>query len=352
MDLQLKDIEPLLLSKLPAGRKERLIKELSTLFTRRRENLESYVTDREFVSAYTLFYLISNMRKLEFLLKQLPTSVLSDLKKLPLIDYGCGPGTYGLAWADAFGEDHAEIYQIDKSLLMLEQSQKIIANFVSTEKFIWSSHLPSLQEECVLLFGNSMNEMSDAQLFSLIESLPVRYLVFIEPGTKEVFQRMQNIREKLLAVNYQTLYPCLGNSQCAIKVGSDNWCHQVIHTTYATDYESLCQRIHRDRRTMPATIFLFHRDTTVENEQISSEVVSARMLRVFRETKYSIIYEVCLLADNQQLELCLIEVMKRNYKKRIIKKLLKLDSGMKLFFTLQKRIKERHWRVELVGDYE
>lgn len=349
-DISLDALDRASLVALKDGQREHLIEELSTLFTQKRHLLDNYVQSPELISAYTQFYFVSNGKKLTFLLEQLPFSIVEDLKRCSLIDFGCGPGTYGLAWWNFFKESVEHIWEVDRAPLMLEQSKKIVQHFAEDNKFSWVRSISEIKKDgpICLLFGNSMNEMSEDDLLKVISSVDADYLIFIEPGTKDVFARMKVVRELLIEKNsFSILYPCLGSSQCPMT--GDNWCHQIVRAQYSQDYESLCQRVKRDRRNLPVSLYMFKKTAVTDKGKEISECVRARVIRLFQETKYSLIFEVCLEKDEKNI-LLKVEILKKEYKKRQLKKLIKFDHGRHFYYQYKKQKAEDWWVITLIGD--
>jgi hypothetical protein len=80
------------------------IDEISTKFTIERHKIGDYLKNPRLVSAYTAFYLLTNIPKLEAVLKWMPQDWVAELKKSDFIDLGAGPGTFSLAWKELGGE--------------------------------------------------------------------------------------------------------------------------------------------------------------------------------------------------------------------------------------------------------
>ena len=68
--------------------------------TDRDKSIENYLSDPKLVSAYTAFYLPSNLKKCAFLLIKI--QLLNSLENIQFIDLGCGHGTISLGWMECF----------------------------------------------------------------------------------------------------------------------------------------------------------------------------------------------------------------------------------------------------------
>ena len=85
-----------------------IVKNLSLVskgFTSDRKKITEYVMDRSMVSAYTLFYLPSNMPKLGFVFDMLSDELKADIKNSKVVDLGTGPGTFAFALDEYFDGD-------------------------------------------------------------------------------------------------------------------------------------------------------------------------------------------------------------------------------------------------------
>ena len=93
---------------------------------------------------------------------------------------------------------------------------------------------------------------------------------------------------------------------------------------------------------MPFTSHLYHLNT----KQVVNP--SARLIRIFKETKYAFIWEVCL-EDSGQIKTIRFEVMKKPLSKEHSKKLKNSSVGINVEFGIIKKISEAHWRVNIKG---
>jgi ribosomal protein RSM22 (predicted rRNA methylase) len=333
MRLTLEDILPHLLIQFQSE-SELLsaIEEISRKFTTEREHLSDYLHDPRLVSAYTVFYLSTNIPKLEALLKWMPSVWVDQLKQCSFIDVGAGPGTYSIAWKLLGGE--GDFYQIESSELMRKQGKKIW-DALFTDVLRQSSRWDEKQEgEKFLLFGHSANEMNVDSVKSYIESISPEHLLFIEPGTKEFFSKMLVIRRYLIQKNYHLLYPCPSLLECPMN-GSEDWCHQYLHVNQSHDVERLSQKLRLDRKLLPLTVFAFSKTFMTTRPQ-------ERLVRVFPETKFSHEWQVC---HSNVLEH--YQIMKRDYSKSESKAIGALRSGEAIVTEVTKKL-EQSKRVRLL----
>lgn len=290
----------------------RAIEEISEKFTKDRERIGDYLRDRRLVSAYTVFYLLTNIPKLSEVLKWMPEDWIEGLKTCDFIDLGAGPGTFSFAWKELGAK--GDFYQIELSELMKEQGKKLWGAFSESElkqgsRWEWNS-----TNEKFLLFGHSANEMGPGIATDYIKRINPEHILFVEPGTKEFFPKMLEIRSFLLAAGYEVLYPCPNGLPCPMQ-GTSDWCHQFIQVKQDPEIERISQMARKDRKLLPLTVHAYSRTYKAQNP-------SERVVRVLPETKFSFEWEVC---RNNQLEH--YQVMKRDLSKGETKDLGNVLSG-------------------------
>lgn len=313
----------------------RSIEELSVKFTKDRSRIGDYLKDPRLVSAYTAFYLLTNLPKFEAVHPWLPEDWLADLKKAHLIDVGAGPGTFSLAYKLWGGE--GELLQVEISDLMKEQSRRLFAGLYPEVKLSqmtrWTN--PKLDGEKLLFFGHSANEMGPELVLDLINQTRAEHVLFIEPGTKEFFPKMLAIRNELLKSGYHVLYPCPTAATCPMAGDTENWCHQFIQVKHDPEVERLSQIVSKDRSLLPLTVQAFSLKTYGPNPQ-------ERIVRVLPDTKFSFEWQVCHTNELQNYQ-----IMKKAYSKSEVKELLKVLAGASIE-TETEKILEKSKRVRLL----
>lgn len=304
------------------------IDELSKNFTQNRAKISDYLADERLTSAYTAFYLTTNLPKLEAVFKWMPQGWLETLKGSTFIDLGAGPGTFSLAfrqWVDS----PAKIMQIETSSVMREQANKIWQGLYPGEKL-----LSTPEGEKFLFFGHSANEMGPEVALRYIRDLDPDHILFIEPGTKDFFPKMIEIRDILLKKGFNILYPCPNHESCPLKNSQNDWCHQFIEVKQDSEVERLSQMARKDRRHLPLIVHAFSKTFDGQNP-------TARIIRVLPETKFSFEWDICEL--NQ---LTHYQIMKRGFKKDATDLLSKTLAGAALEVEVDK-VLEKTKRVKL-----
>jgi ribosomal protein RSM22 (predicted rRNA methylase) len=278
----------------------------------------------------------TNIPKLHFLLSKLPESILEDFKNRPFIDMGIGPGTFSLAWKKLMKtSSHVEMIGVDSSKLMLDQALKIMNGFYPEDKFQAVTKFAEKKSHSILFFGHSINEMGRERTLDHIVTIDPEYVIWIEPGTSEVFKELIALREVMLN-HYDVLYPCPSNASCP-----NDWCHQVLRTTHAPDLERLSQLVSLDRKILPMIAHVYRRKS-----KTPIALTSATVIRYIQETKFSFEYEVCYTASGENKN-SVIEIQKKHLSKDEIKDFKHSNVGERLDFSVEKIVGDK-LRVKLI----
>jgi hypothetical protein len=184
------------------------------------------------------------------------------------------------------------------------------------------------------LFGHSANEMGAKKAIEYIEDINPEHILFIEPGTKDFFPVMLEIRDHLIKKNFNILFPCPEPVACPMS-GTSDWCHQFIHVKQSAEIERLSQMARKDRRLLPLTVQAFSRSQV-------APAAKERLVRVHAETKFSFEWEVCL---GEKIEH--YQIMKRSYDKKTLKHIDEVLAGAAVESQLDKEL-EKSKRVKLM----
>lgn len=332
-DITLENLRPHLLYRFKSEHElEKSIEKVGAIFNHMRSHLDEYANDEKMISAYVAYYLATNFPKLESVLNMVGID-LSDYKSL--IDIGTGPGTFLLA-AHALNP-HLELVGIDQSDLMLNQAMKLTKGLgVNCPISFGKKLLKENNDKNLFLFSHSINEMLDAQIDSYLDTIDNQDILIIEPGTKEVYQKLMLVRQKMIEKNYNIHFPCSSNESCLMNQEHD-WCHQYIMVKHSEDIERMTQKLQRNRRLLPLVVQFY-------SKKEKSKSVHARLVRVFKPTKYSFEWEVCM-PDHSLVRL---EIPSKIYSKSEQKRVVNVTAGSKVEFTLIKELKDR-LRVEVTN---
>lgn len=305
--------------------------ELSKAFTTDRGNIQKYLSDPRLVSAYTAFYLTTNVPKLEAVMSWLTPDFRAAILQHELIDVGAGPGTFSFAWKELGGGDSV---MLETSKLMREQAARLLpkARFSLKE----ASEKPRL-----LLFGHSLNEMGvEAGLKYVAEAKPA-HVWMIEPGTKEVFTLALEFRRRMIREGWHVRYPCLGMGECPMN-GSEDWCHQYVEVRHDPEVERLTQLAQRDRRSLPLTVMMFERAPIAKRDENL-----ARIVRTLPATKFSHEWQVCREENGLALER--FQLPFKSYPKSEKKAVEALLAGSLIQFETDKQMVDSR-RIRLIKE--
>ncbi len=237
------------------------INHLIEVFNLDRDQITDVYKSRKSVSAYLYYFYVTNLPRVKQAIERL-TDVLDDS---PVIEFGAGPGTLPMAL-----KDHKNaFYLIENSSLMQESGRAVLKEYapkVNFQYFKTSIDVPILKDP-VLCFTNSFNELDSHDFWELIDQLKPGKIIFIEPGTKEVFHRLLEVRGKLQSKEYKVTYPCSSQVACPLE-GTEDWCHQYLKLVHDPSIERLTQKLKRNRRMVPLCLHLFEKEASGAHQAI------------------------------------------------------------------------------------
>lgn len=241
------------------------IQELVYIFNFKRDDLKNYVLSDRQVSAYSLFYQLTNIPKWNYLKKQLPTKLQERIAHSTLIDWGTGPGTY--LWAHLESGHQGKMYGVDQSKTMLKQAEKIASalNLFERVEFVHTNQYQKIcgQENTTLLFSNSANEMPEDLILQVIKNINPEIIIFLEPGNLSSFQKLRTLTEPLKQKGFSIEYPCLGNTLCPLP--ENDWCHHSYEISLEPELEKMCQRLKIDRVKSNSIFHVYSRQVQKDN---------------------------------------------------------------------------------------
>lgn len=310
---------------------EKTIEKVGQIFNHMRENIESYANDEKMISAYVAYYLSTNIPKLSHVLDMVGID-LNDYENF--YDIGTGPGTFLIA-AHAMNPK-LNLVGIDKSDLMLAQAMQILKGLGVNSDYSLGKKVGEFEKKkSLVLFSHSLNEMSENEVGNYLKLIEDQDVLIIEPGTMEVFNKLMPIREKMIERGYEVKFPCHSNKACQLNPATD-WCHQYIMVKHNDEVERLTQKLHRNRRLMPLSVFFY-------SKSAEAQTCMARLIRVHKPTKFSIEWEVCMSDHSIQR----LEIPIKHYSKKEQKELLKVTAGSAVNFEVIKELSDR-LRVKLI----
>jgi len=303
-----------------------LVKAIETIshnFTKDRGLIKNYLDDERLVSAYTCFYLMTNMPKLDAVMSYLNMDY-SSFENFEIIDIGSGPGTFIFSFLEKLPEN--KLIAVETSDVMQAQAKKLKKAFYPKANVDFYSKVhsvPKKEKSRLGVFTHSANEMESREVQSYIEKLELDAVLFIEPGTKEFFKKSLDIRKMLISKEYNILYPCSSNSICPM--GEEDWCHQFLKISHEDDVKRLCQLVKKDRSLLPVTIQYYSK-----RERVLDKI--KRVTRTFKPTKFSLEFQVCAVNDEGDNKLLHLQQLTRNLKKAQVKKIGQIYAGQEINF--------------------
>jgi ribosomal protein RSM22 (predicted rRNA methylase) len=313
------------------------IHELVHLFNYERHSISAYLENPRLVSAYAMFYMSTNIGKLQQILNLIPV-LKQDLEELTFVDIGSGPGTF-LYEYKKIAMTQKKVYGVEISQAMRDFSQQFLGSYFNENEFEISSEVPKIKDATLICFTNSFNEMGVEKALSYIKRLNPKAILFIEPGTKETFQKILEIREKLILDDFAVEYPCPSSGSCPLINSSKDWCHQFVRLNHSDEIKRLCQLVQKDRSLQSLSLFYFR---TQENSKHST-----RILRKYPHQKHGIVLDICRFEDNFN-KLYKFESLKRNYSKSQFKKYDKMMAGEEIDFEVTKIINDHLIRGKII----
>ena len=307
------------------------IEEVGKIFNHMRDHLSDYYDDEKLISAYVAYYFTTNIPKFEKAI----TMAGVDLSEYDnLVDIGTGPGTFLIAAKAMHHKLH--LYGVDHSDLMLKQAQKIFNYFYSLDDVTLTKNLnPPKEGKTLYLFSHSLNEMDENTYLNYLRQIADSDILLIEPGTKESFIKILNVREHLIQNGYKVHFPCHKESPCPMNPEKD-WCHQYMFVTHADDVEVMTQKLGRNRRLLPICIQYYRKSEKTPRDE-------AMLVRVLRPTKHSLEWVVCD-KNNAMINL---EIPIKQFSKKEAKEMQKVTAGHLVQYEVIKELPEK-LRVKLI----
>ncbi len=221
--------------------------------------------------------------------------------------------------------------------MMLEQAKKMIKGFFPDQLVETFRKLSEERPESVLFFGHSINEMGIQKALELIITVNPEYVMWIEPGTSDLFLELKKLRGFVLE-KYEALYPCPSSAACP-----SDWCHQVLRISHDPSIERLSQLVSLDRKILPMTAHLYRRRK--QASATSSSTSAPTLVRYLTETKFSFEYEACIAEDNKNV-IRTVEIQKRQLDKTLVKTFKHLNVGERIDFEVEKVV-DHKLRIKL-----
>ncbi len=182
-----------------------------------------------------------NQTTLAYLITRLPATFAVIVKVLEIffirthatmttfLDLGSGPATS--LWAlEVFGKTPEKAVCVEKNPQMMKIAQELIQRQESPYPIVWlEKDLAEVGEEVaseVVLLSYVLNELNlDAsEVFKKLEKLSKKYIILIEPGTPDGYERLMQIRDLAIEKGWSIVAPCPHSQACPLSQ-TKSWCH-------------------------------------------------------------------------------------------------------------------------------
>jgi SAM-dependent methyltransferase len=258
---------------------------------------DDYADDAAIARAYALFYMTINMPKLWHVLDRCIGWRLGDPGRgapLRVVEYGCGPGTFG--WALAFylqarcgSSATLDLTGVDRSAAMLDIARRLGDTLPETlnvdDTWIEGPWEGSLDAEAdIAIFGNVLNEGS-TDVAELLEKAAAPVVIVIEPGTLGGFAQLRQLRDSASSAGWGIAFPCTGCGDCPMV--EDDWCHFSVNRYVLPFIQRICGQAKRLNPRHHFTAFVFTR------EPLEHEAGLWRATSKVRKVKRSAIRYLC-----------------------------------------------------------
>ena len=294
------------------------VADLSESFTSERNLLpKNYFNQKEFRSAYLLYFFLTNYAKVKHCLLQLLSTPQqnSPLNKaeISVLDVGAGPGNASLACADFFAEHFAktklEITALEQSRTIASDARALFAKlnksalhkFKAIAEHATAGSLSRVLRQKqfdVIVAANIFNEFrSRDEAVQFASALLDRLhegglLIIIDPALQTVTRNLMELRNQLLNTQAgkakskcAVIAPCLHQNNCPmLEHNKRDWCHfyiewdcpQIIRELDSLignrhDYLKMAYLIMQKTNTLPQAKLLNNRCARVVSSPLKSK---------------------------------------------------------------------------------
>jgi ribosomal protein RSM22 (predicted rRNA methylase) len=230
---------------------------LSRLLTKDRASIPiAYLKDKGLRKAYLLYYLPSNLLKIQLPLKELSLHQKNILSKeyLRILDIGSGPGSATLGVLDFFSRlEKKPVLEFTAADHVAENLKDAAAYFASyQERCRTDASLHTVKTSVeklepllkghhdLIILSNVLNELfrNDedriVRRVDILNKIAKRFLahdgscIIIEPALHDTSREMLLVRDGLLAQGFHVYSPCLMNENCPALINPKDWCHEDV----------------------------------------------------------------------------------------------------------------------------
>lgn len=142
--------------------------------------------------------------------------------KVSVTDYGCGPATALFALHEVF--DDVTYHGLEEKKAMLEAAKTLSKALGINAEFTQSDiQKDNPVSTSLALASYVLNELKNPHEFYKLLLSRHDYILILEPGTPDGYQRINTLRNLALDSSWHILAPCPHECVCPIK--NPSWCH-------------------------------------------------------------------------------------------------------------------------------
>ncbi|MCR4662078.1 MAG: small ribosomal subunit Rsm22 family protein [Clostridia bacterium] len=201
--------------------------DISSKYLNNTSNGNRMVTSKLQACAYGITRFPATYKALSTILEWIDPTLINESKTL--LDFGAGSGASTLAVLDSISsiekavliEREAEMINLGKHIFNAASYSQSIQYF-NTNELINSLKYKSDIVVASYVF-NEIDNNEKTKLLSTLYSLTENILIIVEPGTKNGFENIKNIRNELIDNKGYIVCPCCHNESC--KLDNEDWCH-------------------------------------------------------------------------------------------------------------------------------
>jgi len=267
------------------------------LTTKRGEFLASeYLRHKEIRKAYALYYMTTNLLKIDQPLRELSLSKsFPQSTPFRILDLGTGTGAAMWGTLSYFHEKEErvplEITLTDSLPENLDEAEKFSRQFVkrlsgkpSLNFELFDLRNPELVPEKIRTSGpyhlitlmnvlNELKENNDVNLLgSLISLLDENgSIILIEPATRIESRRLLRFRDMAVTKAMTIFSPCTRQEQCPALISEDDWCHSDVDWERPPFIKAIDDIVGTLRLTLKSTYMVIRKDEMTLGKALQEE---------------------------------------------------------------------------------
>ncbi len=151
-----------------------------------------------------------------------------SIKIKSLIDVGAGTGACSFAIGDIFDLEHVTLVEREENMikvgkLLTEKSNDILKNAAWIKADACNFECEKAELVAASYVMNELNEKAKKCFLRKLFDVSEKYILIVEPGSKEGFKNIISARDFYLSLGCTILAPCKNNKKCDLI--QDDWCH-------------------------------------------------------------------------------------------------------------------------------